>query len=591
MSILGDLREVAKGTAISPSDESRDMLYTLASPLLTQNSLASNIRTEPAFSTEILETPAPKNVDYRNRKSSFHIDQYARASYYFYHCSIVPTTVLRITQEAIRNGLDWKPKFQSKCPRCGHEYQKSTRKCTVCDYEGDMILPDESQKDLLVNWEGTPLLKKVNRNGWDMLQLVRSFLIISLTYNQPVILCKSTYLADEHGNVLEEFPQEFIPVSPTKAKMIYDETGQPGNNMGFCITDRKSAIDLSTEQVSEEMFRTGYYNNKRYYPCAWAITETDGGFEDGGDYFAEQEIYHDTYMLPSVTYGTPLCLLVEANIRAWMAMELRTEKYYSTGHPPGVFIINNITPDSTSKLQQSIRMQMREDPYTIPVLGIPPASDKATSTKWHPFSVDPAESMIAVKQELLQRITAIFGMSGLFLGDTDSMKGNSNEAHQIALLDRNLVVIRGYVNKFLDWIIHKYKGITDWVLKVVEPSDNQALDEAEKFNKQLLNAKLAKDLGFEIISQNDGKIEISATPQSYDPIKSLFGDGGGKEAEGLDGDMSLYKTTLSKDGAPSGDTLEDSTFATRNKGETLEQRLARAILNGEVNINDIFIRN
>lgn len=176
---------------------------------------------------------------------------------------------------------------------------------------------------------------------------------------------------------------------------------------------------------------------------------------------------------------------------------------------------------------------MREDPYTIPVIGIPPASDKATSTKWHPFAADPTEAMIQVKQELMQRISAVFGMSGLFLGDTEAMRGNGNESHQVAILDRNLVIIRGFVNKFLNWIVHKYKGITDWELKVVEPPDNQSIDEAEKFNKELINAKLAKDLGFEIISQNDGKIEISATPMNYDPLGSLFGDGGGLEAEGM----------------------------------------------------------
>ena len=50
-----------------------------------------------------------------------------------------------------------------------------------------------------------------------------------------------------------------------------------------------------------------------------------------------------------------------------------------------------------------------------------------------------------------------------------------------------------------------------------------------------MNAKMAKDLGFDIISQADGKVEISDTPRSYDPIKSLFSnnDGGGAQAQGF----------------------------------------------------------
>ena len=601
MSVFGDLRESNKGS-ITARTQAMDELYEVSSPVILRNSLAQPVKVEPAFKTDILEPAAPKSMDYRNRKSTFYVDQYARASYYFNHCSIFATTVLRTTQEALRNGIEWKAKFQCKCPRCSTQFPRTTRKCKNCGFEGTMLEPDETQKDLLVNWEGTSLFDKANRNGWDLLQLVRSFLIVSLVYNQPVILCKSAYFTDAHGNVIEEFPQEFMPISPAKAKMIYDESGSPGDNTGFSVLDRAQSVLLTDPDVEKEIFTTGYYKDRRYYPCRWCITETDGGTEGSGEYFADQEIYHDTYILPSITYGTPLCLLVEADIRAWMALELRIEKYFSTGHPLGAFVVNNITPESTAKLQQSIRIQMREDPYTIPVLGIPPASDKATSTKWHPFATDPTEAMIAVKQELLQRITAIFGMSGLFLGDTDAMRGNGNEGHQVAILDRNLGVIRTYANKFLAWIIKKYKGITDWDIVVVQPPDNQSLDEAEKFNKQLLNAKLAKDLGFEIISQNDGIVEISATPQSYDPLQAMFGDGGGLQAEGFGNDNqqkqmtenvtsnSIFKDSLSKSSGGS-DMLKRGSFgANLVKGQSLEEMVADAILTGRIKVNDLYIR-
>ena len=405
------------------------------------------------------------------------------------------------------------------------------KKCTVCNYEGEMKRPDVSQQKLLINWEGRSLFEKANRNGWSLLQLCRSFLIITLTYNQPVILCKSTYLVDDHMNVTDEIPQEFIPLSPAKCKMVYDNTGTPGNGWGFSVDERLKRVDLD----DEEILRTGYHEGKRIYPAKWVVSYEDGGQFGTGEAYAEQEIYHTTFGLPSLTYGMPLCLLVEPDVRAWMAMELRVEKYYSVGHPTGIFVINNTTNESLTTVQQSIRIQMKDDPYTIPIIGIPPASDKVTSTKWHPLADNPTEQMMAVKAELQERITAVFGISGLFLGDMNALKGNANEAHQMAVMDRNLVTIRDVVNDFLRFVQSKYKGITDWILKLAEPPDNQALDEAEKFNKNLMNAKLAKDLGFDIISQANGEVEISDTPRSYDPIKSLFAnqDGGGAQAQGI----------------------------------------------------------
>ena len=524
MPILSRVHEANKGFA-TPID-----LSYFNQPIGHQYSLKDPLRIEKVYDADILDAPVPKNIEYENKESTFYVDLYTRASYYFFHCSIFNTAVLRIQQEALRNGIAWKPRFQSKCPRCGTEYQRSMKKCTQCGYEGEMRSPDLSQQKLLINYEGGSLIDKANKNGWSLLQLCRSFLIITLTYNQPVILCKSTYLVDQHKNVLEEFPQEFIPLSPAKCKMIYDNSGRPSNGWGFSVDERRIRKDMNSQEYQD----TGYVDGKRVYPTYWVVTYEDGGQLSEGEAYAEQEIFHTTFGLPSLTYGMPLCLLVEADIRAWMALELRTEKYYSVGHPSGLFVINNTTNESLTTVQQSIRVQMKDDPYTIPIIGIPPASDKVTSTKWHPLADNPTEQMIAVKAELQERICAIFGISGLFLGDMNSLKGNSNESHQMAVMDRNLVTIRACVNEFLAFIKFKYKGITDWDLVLVEPPDNQALDEAEKLNKNLLNAKMFKDLGFDIISQAEGKIEVSDTPRSYDPIKSLFSNPGGAKDQGLD---------------------------------------------------------
>ena len=130
-------------------------------------------------------------------------------------------------------------------------------------------------------------------------------------------------------------------------------------------------------------------------------------------------------------------------------------------------------------------------------------------------------------------------------------------------------------------------------MKIVEPPDNQSVDEAEKFNKQLLNAKLAKDLGFEIISQSDGKIEISATPKSYDPIASLFGnDGGGKQALGINDDTDYFKQSMSKTSPRSnGDLLKTvSVLGDSSKGMSVEDMLIDAVKKRRISVNDLYYR-
>ena len=498
---------------------------------------------QAALTTEttsvIKDVPLPPNDEFRQQAPMVFVDQYHRASYYFNHCSIFATSMIRLSQETTREGWEWVPNFQSKCPKCGTEYERSVRKCTSCGYEGDMIEPTEEEKKLFVNWEGGSLIDKVNKFGWTLMDLVSSVLQITLVYNQPVILCKSIYFTDKHGSVVKEIPQEFLPLSPTKARMVYDEdTGAPGNGMGFCLADRSQAVNLRDPEV----LRTGYYKGQRPYAARWCITRADSGNDDGGMYYAESEIFHKNYGVMSQNYGTPLCLLVEQDMRAWIALEARVGKFLEVGHPPGVFVVTNATEDSIATIQQSVRVQMQGDPFTVPIIGTPP-TEGGSNSKWHPFADVVLNDYLPTKQELLQRITSVWGVIGLFAGDTSSLKGNTNEGKQIDVMDRTLKHLRGFVNEFLHWMISKC-GIKTWTLRLKAPPDNQRNDEADFIAKQILNAKGYKELGFDILSQKDGIIEISSKPKAFDPLNTLFGEGGAEE-QGLTNDLGLKDLAVS----------------------------------------------
>lgn len=485
---------------------------SLALPSQRVNNIADS-----GLDTTLVNIPAPKNLDYKYKDSSYFSALYRMASYYFYNCSVLSTSIIRISTETVRRGYEWVPKFNSKCPKCSTQFPKSVTKCSVCGFQGRFIKPDVTQQKILTNWEGGSLLDKVNKYGWDLEMLATSYITLLLTYNQPVILCKSVYIADKHGLISDEIPQEFIPVAPASARMIYDERGQPGDGTGFCIFERNKAVMM--EGVIKD---TGYepLTGHKIYPARWCMSEDLTGQGDGA-YYAEQEIFTTTYGVTSINYGLPLSMLIATEIKAWIAASLRLEKYYTTGHPQGIFVISGIAPDAFATVKRSVEVQMKSDPYSMPMLGIPPAQDRLNVAKWIPFSDNPTQQMITVMDALKERIASIFGIPGLAIGDINSMKGNANEQHQIAILDRTLNAVRKKVNALFAFILSKYPQITDWNLRLVEPPDGQSKDEEDERNKRYQNALLLQQMGFEIISQQDGVIEVSATPRSYDPIKAL----------------------------------------------------------------------
>ena len=90
--------------------------------LMTPSQLMSIAREEPILRGEqmgLLNVPAPKSLDYFEESSIYFVSVYQRASYYFYNCSILNTVIRKIVDEALRNGIEFVPRFQSKCPKCG----------------------------------------------------------------------------------------------------------------------------------------------------------------------------------------------------------------------------------------------------------------------------------------------------------------------------------------------------------------------------------------------------------------------------------------------------------------------------------------
>ena len=519
---MGVLSSITKTMESIVSDNHTDIPISEQMVNVPYLSIAHN--TDPMLRGQqygILNVSAPQSLDYFEESSMYFVATYQRASYYFYNCSILSTVIRKIVEEALRNGIEFVPRFQSKCPRCGTEYENTTKRCRVCGFKGIMHTPDLTQKELLINWRGRNLLEEVNKNGWTMQDLAASFTILSLVYNQPLILCKSLYAVNESGEAIDEIPQEFVPIAPTKARMLYDNTGEPGKGTGFTLFDRSSIYDMNDCSSPESC---GYHDGMRLYPARWCISEADGGWDTEATYYANEEIFHKVYSIPSMTYGTPFSTLIEYDIRAWISLEMRVEKYYNTGHPQGIFAVSGITPEQLATIQQSIREQMVDDPYSMPMMGIPPGGgDTVKTAKWFQLADNPTGDMMKVKSELQQRIAGAYGVSGLFLGDVNALKGNSNETQQLAIMDRNLAGIRTHINAFLGWIVSKYRGITDWTLRVTEPADEQTRKQAEDLNKELINAQLAQNIGFPIISLIDNKIEIGVTPINIPVASSGLG--------------------------------------------------------------------
>jgi len=341
------------------------------------------------------------------------------------------------------------------------------------------------------------------------------------------MLSRSLYITSKDGTIKEEIPQEFIPVPPESGLMLFNEHGLPGDGTGFTVLNRSKALPMKEHGGYDEQGR-------KLYPARWCISETLTG-NGAGTYYADEEIYHSTYGVTSLNYGLPLSMLVSTEIKAIIAMTNREERYFAVGHPMGFLVINGADQISLTAVKKEVQQLMADDPYMTPMLGIPPVGS-STDVKWLPIAQDPTSNLVVVKRELMERVSSLYGMPSFIMGDLTAHKGTSNEGYQLDLLDRSLFSLRRYGDRFLDWVVSKYKAITDWNLTIIEPPDKQSADEADEIAKELNNGLLYAQLGFPIISQSEGHLEVGATPKNYDPLlsttESLLNPIKGNTAEG-----------------------------------------------------------
>ena len=461
----------------------------------------------------VTSVQSPKDIMDFGKYAVNYFMMYQKAVYYFYNCSILASVIKRVVEETLRNDIELVPTFAVKCPECLTEFPGKIKKCKSCGYQGDFITPDYKQKRLLRNWEGGDIEDKINKNGQSLFDLTKDFLYNALVFGHPLVLCRSLYTHNPYGEIIDEVPLEFMTLTPMRAFLVFDERGVPGRDYGFTLFDRETQFKLDKE-YNKEMGPGFTEEGHKIYTTHWIISPTEGGPREQGEQYSNKEVYSHPFGIPSRYYGIPNCIPIQLDIHAWMALSARVTKYYNVGHPQGVFVINSTNTDNLDSIMQTLKLKMAGDPFAIPVMALPPANQGGRA-QWIPFADNPTGDMMAVKSELLQRISAQFGMNGLFLGDTHALKGNSNEQQQAAVLDRNLMGVRHYVNHFLKWLTRKYVGVTDWVYKVGEPPDDS---EAKKLDLALKHAELRlkhRELGFGVIGlDEDYNIDMTATPQA-----------------------------------------------------------------------------
>lgn len=503
-----------------------DMVQTISDVEIARNTIFSGGR--------------PSNFINTMQMSTAFWQPYAMMDFYMREVSILATIRSRSVTEIFRYGLDWEPEFVCKCSDCGHEYQETTKKCEICG-SLKIVRPDESQKDYFVRPNGKSFFEEANDSGQSLKAVLQSYAESQYQNNMAYLLCVTGDVVNPDGTIEHQYPLELVTIDPKFVRRMFDESAVPGREMGFLPEDR--SVGISIEGNPLLMTEDG----KHIIPAYYRVGSSFGGTGNIW-YYGKDEMYCDNWFSPSQTYGIPPWLDIEDDILSYHYMEKHQLKRWQYGYVRGLLVFPGFNRQSMDNMAKSIQKVLAKNDNSIPMIALPPAVPGAGEQKVQFVSLtgDTASDLMTYKNDIRDRLCARAGVPNLIVTDTENSGGLNSESLQITSFDRYLMDKYDHVDDPLDWFLTTFfPKITDWRVRLVRPPKMNT--ELKQKQEEAQYAMTMKNLGFRILSQKNGRIEISDTPDMPNPM-AMGGFGGG----GLPFDNGGRN--------PSEDTLDDESI-------------------------------
>ena len=441
----------------------------------------------------------PSNVWFRMNGQATYWYMYALMDWYRSEVSVLSTIIMRSVQELFRYDLELRPKFALKCVDCGYESQTIIDTCPVCG-KHRLREPDASQKEYFRRPNGKSFIDEANDNKQSLKDVLMSYAESEYQNNQAYITCITGDIYDkETGHLERAYPLEFVSFDPKFVKYLYDETGKPGTIYGFTRDNRNTLINLSTTpDVLNDMTAQG----KEIYPAAWQIGSNYGGT---GKFwlYTEDEVYQDHWFRQSLIYGIPIWYDIEDDLLTYHYIEKHNLKKYKYGYVRKMVILPGFNNDDVEDITKGIQDILAKNDNSIPIICTPPqlAGVAEMHAQTLELGTESSQDLIAVKNEIRDRLCAHGAIPNLFAGDVEASGGMNNESQQITIFDRYLLGPYNRIDRICKWITSWFADkMTDWELVLMRPS--KAYTNVKRTMDRAQEAQMMKQLGYDEVYKN-----------------------------------------------------------------------------------------
>ena len=486
--------------------------------------------------------------------------------------SVLRTVIINIKNEIFRQPPVWRPRFVLKCNDCHKEYQRSVNSCDKC---GSVSFrePDIDQTNIFES-----LILDANKNKQSMRsvfkQIEEDFNIVDDGY---LILVKD-YIVDGHGIEYQKVV-EMIRGDPEIMRIVANEKGEIGNKWWVCPYHRHP-VSEANENENERRLGRIYESPGVCEVCGRKLYEVHHVAINGGEaglapsqYYIEGEVIHASKYSPSLLYGYSPVVSVWKESSTLLNMANYVNEYYKYMRiPKGIITTNTMNPESMYKKWDEINERMRLDPQYIPMIATQGDSSSKNDMKFVRF-IDTLTEMgyIEGKDELRQRISALFGVSNIILNDSTASGGLNNEGLQIKVTDRAVEVGQQVWNDEVYPELMKQFYITDWSLVLLPNEESDKMKRIQTKTSEAQYAQIMQQMGFKVEMDPDGGFSYSGEAIDMSQQQEEMAAAEGSDEGIIPGEDVPEESVAGEELEAEGGKYFDMFFDSENKGSIGEE--------------------
>ena len=514
--------------------------------------------------------------------------------------SVLRTITVNLKSEIFRQPPVWRPRFVEKCNDCGHEHMQEVDTCIECG-SPSLRVPNMAQLDRFEEFITT-----ANRNGQTLKNVFKQCEDdLNIADDMFLILIKE-YVAGKDGIMFERV-KEIIRGDPVVMRIVANEKGEIGGRWWVCPYHRDVPYD-ETEDDEREMKMGRIYTHPGKCPkCSRNMLEVhyvsvhaSNEGKDAAQFYLEGEVIHTSKYSPSLLYGYPPVISIWKESATLLNMANYVNEYYKFRRAPnGALFVSTMNPESMYKKWDEVQERVKVDGHYIPMLCTQgESSSKGNRVEFVKF-MDSLEEMgyIEGKDDMRQRISALYGVTNIMMNDSGTSGGLNNEGLQIKVTDRAVETGQNVWNENVYPRLMTAFSITDWILMLQPNEETDKMKRVQLKTAEAQHAQIMQNMGFRVTKDEDNNFvfsgeaidmgeqhrqeqEMAAAQQEMGPDEFEGGDAGMVEPGEEPEDMSM-NPEYEAEGGKYHDYFfdaEDDKRKPENKGEG-----SALIVSGELN--------